>query len=114
VMTQQTEEIMYGVVTVIFGVCNLVRLSWLFLVAFCNCSVNPMTNPNPSRDNIFSFSYMKCRRYKSILYVHIYHFIDQVSLDGPFKKSPPCNAQVKNGGAIPPLPPCLPGVYLIN
>jgi hypothetical protein len=26
--------------------------------------------------------------------------------------SPPSNAEVKNGGAIPPLPPCLNGIVL--
>jgi hypothetical protein len=38
---------MCAVVTVIFGVCNLVRLLQLFVVMFCKCSVNSITNPNP-------------------------------------------------------------------
>jgi hypothetical protein len=29
------------------GACSSVRLSWLFVVTFCKCSINPITNPNP-------------------------------------------------------------------
>jgi hypothetical protein len=38
---------MCAVVTAIFGVCNSVRLSYLFVVTFCKCSINPITNPKP-------------------------------------------------------------------
>jgi hypothetical protein len=37
---------MCAVITVIFGVCNSVRLS-LFVVTFCMCSINPITNQIP-------------------------------------------------------------------
>jgi hypothetical protein len=35
---------MCAVVTVIFGVCNSVRLSELFVATLCKCSVNPITH----------------------------------------------------------------------
>jgi hypothetical protein len=41
------ENFMCAVFTVIFGVCNSVRLSYLFVVMFCKCSINPTSNPNP-------------------------------------------------------------------
>jgi hypothetical protein len=46
------------VVTVIFGVCNSVRLS-LFVVTLCKCPINSVTNPSlvsshtQSRDNMY-------------------------------------------------------------
>jgi hypothetical protein len=33
------EDFLCAVVTVIFGVCNSVRLSYLFVITFCRCSV---------------------------------------------------------------------------
>jgi hypothetical protein len=44
--SEDQEDFMCAVVTVIFGVCNSVRLSWLFVVTFCKCLVNPITNKN--------------------------------------------------------------------
>jgi hypothetical protein len=47
------EDFMCAVVTAIFGACNSVRLSQLFVVAFCKCSINPTINPKP----VYSHSY---------------------------------------------------------
>jgi hypothetical protein len=50
----KTEKTMRAVVTVIFGVCNSMSPSQLFVV---KSSINPITNPNPvysqSRDSMY-------------------------------------------------------------
>jgi hypothetical protein len=54
--SKDSEDFMCAVITVIFGVSNSVRLSQLFVVTFCKCSINPIINSNPvynqSSDNI--------------------------------------------------------------
>jgi hypothetical protein len=49
---------MCAVVTVIFGVCNSVRLSQLFVVTFCKRQVNPITNPNPVYSHSITWQYI--------------------------------------------------------
>jgi hypothetical protein len=44
---QRLVKTLYPVVKVIFGVCNSLRLSQLFVVTFSKCPINPITNPNP-------------------------------------------------------------------
>jgi hypothetical protein len=48
ITAKKTEKaFIYAVGTLIFGMCNSVRLSLLFVVTFCKCSINRITSPNP-------------------------------------------------------------------
>jgi hypothetical protein len=45
--SEDKEDFMCVVITVIFGVCNSVRLLQLPVVTIHKWSINPVTNPNP-------------------------------------------------------------------
>jgi hypothetical protein len=54
-----TEKIMCAVVTVMFGVCNSVRLLQLFVVTTCKWSVNPVSqNPVYSHSIIWQYIWL--------------------------------------------------------
>jgi hypothetical protein len=45
-----TEDFIYAIVTVIFGVCNPVRLLELLAVTIRKWSPNPVSSPEPRRE----------------------------------------------------------------
>jgi hypothetical protein len=49
-----SEDFMCAVATVISGVFNSVRLSWLFIATFCKCSINSITNPKPFHSHSYT------------------------------------------------------------
>jgi hypothetical protein len=51
----KTDDFICAVVTVTFAERNSVRLSWSFVVMFCQCPINSAANPN------FLYSYIKSR-----------------------------------------------------
>jgi hypothetical protein len=62
--TEDRKDFMCAVVTVIYGMCNSVRLLYLLVVTVRKWSINPVTKPNPvdSQSHTWLYTYMYLNR----------------------------------------------------
>jgi hypothetical protein len=72
-VSEDWEDFVYSVVTLIYGVCNSVRLSYLFVVTFCKYLINPITNPNPVYRHSITWQY--CELHQDSFHSHRFSIV---------------------------------------
>jgi hypothetical protein len=60
-------------------VCELAMALWLFVVTFCKCSINPITNPTPAYRHSYTWQYQEI--------VSIYRMLVYITTLSQFNKS---------------------------